>query len=557
MNVRKGFRHLQRYRKIATALMRNGFGYLVHELGLPDALPLFRSNEQQDIHKKTISERIRLILEELGPTFVKLGQIASTRPDLLPADMIAELKHLQDQVVPFSYEEVKQIVEDELGVPIEQLYLTFDQTPMASASIGQVHRAQLHDGTVVAVKVQRPRIAAVIETDLDMLAELARLAEKRLEWARNYRLQEIVEELARSLQAELDYTAEARNGVKFAAQCAKLNHVRVPALYPDYCSRKVLTMEFMSGIKLSEHGRLVEAGYDRTALAQQLASVILHQVLIEGLFHGDPHPGNVMVLENGDLGLMDFGMVGRLSSEMKQHFALLVIGLRNQSSKTILRAVFKMGIVPDDVDEAALRAEVDELRDKYYDVPLSEVSIGEAVNDLFSVAFRHRIRMPAELTLLGKTLLTMEGVVTELDPNFSIIDIAEPYGRKLFREQFNPVRIGRKWLEEMPDYMDLLTQVPLSLKSLSTLLQRGKVRVEITAPELNAFLHKMDRISNKMSLSIVLLSLSIIMAGLIIGSSIGNQESDLWNFPVIKVGLGIAGALVVWLIYAIMKSGRF
>jgi len=557
MNVKKGFRQLQRYRKIATALMRNGFGYLVHELGLPDALPMFRSGEDQDIHKKTLGERVRLMLEELGPTFVKLGQIASTRPDLLPADVITELQHLQDHVLPFSYEEAIQIIEDELGESIDTLFQTFEQTPMASASIGQVYRAVLPDGTVVAVKVQRPRIAALIETDLEMLTELARLAEKRLEWARNYGLYEVVEELARSLQKELDYTAEARNGIKIAAQSAKLNRVRVPALFSDYCTRRVLTMEYMSGIKLSELSRLEEEGYDRTALAQQLASVIFHQVLIDGFFHGDPHPGNVLALEDGAIGLIDFGMVGKLSPEMKQHFALLVIGLRNQSSKGILRAVSKMGIVPDDVDESALRADVDELRDKYYQVPLSEVSIGEAVNDLFTVAFRHRIRMPPELTLLGKTLLTMEGVVTELDPNFSIFDVAEPYGRRLFREQFSPRRLGKKWMEDIPEYLDLLTDIPLSLKNLSTLLQRGKVKVEVTAPELNAFLQKMDRITNKVSFSIVLLSLSILMAGLIIGSSLSHQKSELWSFPVIEIGLGIASFLVMWLIYSILRSGRF
>ncbi|SDC43698.1 ubiquinone biosynthesis protein [Paenibacillus sp. UNCCL117] len=557
MIVRRRLRHLQRFRKIAAALVRNGFGFVVHELGFSETVTFFRGGSQEDIHKKTVNERVRLILEELGPTFVKLGQIASTRPDLIPADLIAELEQLQDKVPPFSYEEAVRIIEEELGDSIGELFAEFEPHPVASASIGQVHKAKLPDGTVVAVKVQRPRITAMIEADLDILAELSRIAENRLEWAKLYRLGEIVEELTKSLRAELDYMAEARNGEKFADQCKRMEHVSVPEIYREYGSRKVLTMEFMTGIRLSEPALLDQAGIDRTLIASRLASAIFHQILVEGFFHGDPHPGNVLVLPDGRLGLLDFGMVGRLSPEMKKHFASLVIALRNQSSKGILRAITKMGIVPDDVNAVSLRADVDELRDKYYKIPFSQVRMGEAVNDLFGVAFRHRIRIPAEMTLLGKTLLTMEGVVTSLDPSFSVFDVAEPYGRRMFREQFDLGKLAKKWIEDTPDYMDLITEVPLSLKSLSTFVQRGKLRVEITAPELTALLNKMDRITNKMSFSIVLLSLSIIMVGLIIGSSMGHQESMLWRFPVIEIGLGIAAVLVLWLVYAIFKSGRF
>lgn len=557
MNVKKRIRHLERYRKIAIALVRNGFGYLVHELGLPDPVSYMRNSEDQEIHVRTIGERVRRLLEELGPTFVKLGQIASTRPDLLPPDVIRELEHLQDQVPPFSYDEAVHIVEDELGERITDLFLAFDETPMASASIGQVHQAKLKDGTIVAVKVQRPRIAALIETDLEMLREFANLAEKRLEWARNYRLSDVIAELARSLLAELDYTAEARNGMKFAIQCQRMKHVKVPAIYDEYCTRRVLTMEFIEGIKLSEHHRLEVLGFDRTVLANRFASIIFHQILIEGFFHADPHPGNTLVQSDGSLALIDFGMVGRLTAEMKQHFAMLVIALRNQSSKGVLRAIDKMGIVPDDVDESRLRADVDDLRDKYYQVPLSKVSMGEAVNDLFTVAFRHRIRIPSELTLLGKTLLTMEGVVTALDPSFRVFDVAEPYGRRLFIEKFNPKNILQHWIEDLPDYWDLLTGVPTSLKNLSTLLQKGKLRIEITIPELSDILKKMDRISNRVTFSIVLLSLSIIMVGLIVGSSVGHKATMLWNFPVIEIGLGISTVIVLWLILAIFRSGRF
>ncbi|MGI2293177.1 ABC1 kinase family protein [Paenibacillus sp. GXUN7292] len=557
MSMNKKIRHLQRYHHIAAALMRNGFGFLIHDLGLPNVILKFQKNDYEEKQKHSVWERIRHILEDLGPTYVKLGQIASTRPDLLPAELIMELQQLQDKVAPFPYDDVERIIKAELGASIDSLFQAFDKAPIASASIGQVHEARLWDGTAVAVKVQRPRIAANMATDLEMLKELAAIAERHFEWASSYRLQEVVAELARSLKEELDYSAEAENGKKFAKTCAKHENVHVPVIYSSYSTRKVLTMQLMKGIKLSDLESLTETGIDKSGLAYQYASLMLHQILIDGVFHGDPHPGNVLVLQDGSLCLLDFGMVGRLSINMKSHFASLVIALRNKSSKGILRAISKMGIVPEDADEDQLLADIDKLRDKYYEIPLSDVSIGESVNDLLAVAFRHQIRMPVELTVLGKALLTLEGVVTMLDPAISIIDVAEPYGRRLFLEQLNPVRIGLKWMEEIPDFIELLSQIPKNLKKLSTILQRGKLKLDITTPELAQVLNKMDQITNKISLSIVLLSFSIIMVGLIIGSAISNQHSEIWNFPIVEIGLSISGILALWLIFAIFRSGRF
>ncbi|WP_138495007.1 ABC1 kinase family protein [Paenibacillus pinistramenti] len=557
MKAGRRVRHLLRYRQIAAALVRNGFGYIAHELGFPEQLPFIGKKEAAP--SKTRGERVRLILEELGPTYIKIGQIASTRPDLLPADIVEELEKLQDHVPPFSYEEAAAIVEEELGASIEELFLDFSRVPLAAASIGQVHEAVLPDGARVAVKVQRPDVDKMMRIDLDILLELARAAEDRLEWAKRYRLREVADEIAKVLTEELDYTLEARNGEKIAAQNAPSGQikVRVPGLHWEYCTRRVLTMEFLTGIKLSDTKRLNAAGVDRRELARRIASLMFHQILVEGFFHGDPHPGNFLVLPGGELAMLDFGMAGRLSPGMKQHFATMVISLRNQSSKGILRAISAMGIVPEDADEARLFDDVEQLREKYYNVPLSKVRLGEAVNDLFKVAFRHRIVLPSELTLVGKALLTMEGVVTALDPEISIFDIAEPYGVRLLKERINPVNVFRKWSDKIPDYWDLLTDVPKNIKVLSGLVKKGKIRVELSAPELNSFLRRLDRVSNRLSFSIVLLSFSILMTGLIIASALSSQQSILWNFPVIEIGLIISGLLVFWLVYAIFRSGRF
>lgn len=555
--ISKRIRQLKRYRTIATAFARNGLGYIFHDMGLHDKFALFRHDEQKRIEAKSIGERIRLILEELGPTFVKLGQIASTRPDLIPPGILAELERLQDHVPPFSYREACLIIEEELGEAIGSLFLAFEEEPMAAASIGQVHRAVLKDGTVVAVKVQRPGILAGIETDLDILTDVARVAESRLEWAAAYRLGSMVEELAKALRTELDYTVEARNAERFGNQSKAMADVRIPAVWRNYSSKRVLTTTYIEGIKLSDKEQLQQAGIDLPSLAERFATIILHQVLIDGFFHGDPHPGNMLAQRDGSLVMLDFGMVGRLTPDAKNHFAAFVIALRNQSTKGVIRAISNMGVVPDDVNRDELYVDVDALRDKYYDVPFNQIHMGEAVQDLFAVALRHRIRIPAELTLLGKTLLTMEGVVLSLDPSFSVFNVAEPFGRKLFLEQINPVQKLKNWMEDVPDYVDLLQEIPVAAKELVSSMRHGRLKLEVSVPEIDSLMRRMDRISNRLSFSIVLLALSIVMVGLIISAALNHSQTLFWGIPIIEIGFVIALLMFLWLIYAILRSGRF
>ncbi|GAB7053572.1 MULTISPECIES: 2-polyprenylphenol 6-hydroxylase [unclassified Paenibacillus] len=557
--IGKRMRHISRYRDIAIALIRHGFGIVVEEIGFAQflSLPQRMFFEPKKKDPKTVGERIRLVLQELGPTFVKLGQIASTRPDLLPEEIIRELEKLQDRVPPFSFQEVRGIIQEELADEPDNIFQHFEDTPLAAASIGQVHQAVLRTGEKVAVKVQRPNIASVIETDLEILQDLAALAEHRLEWAARYQIRNMVDEFSKSLRAELDYTMESRNAEKIAKQFGNDPAIYVPKVFLEYSAKKVLTMEYVDGVKLNEPDKLKQYGYNPKNLAERLAKAIFHQIFNNGFFHGDPHPGNVLVLPGEVIAFIDFGMVGRLSPEMKYHFSSLVIALMRQSTDGVIKAILRMGLVPDDVNMAQLRGDVEQLREKYYGVPLSQISLGEAVNDLFRTAFRHSIRIPPDLTLLGKTLLTVEGVVEKLDPAFRIFDIAEPIGRQLLKERLHPKSVSVTVWNRVSDYGELLLDLPKHMKEVTSLIKQGRLRLEIAVPELDLFLKKLDRISNRLSFSIVLLSFSIIMVGVIIGSSLGRQSTLLWQFPAIEMGLGLAMIMFLWLLYSIFKSGRF
>lgn len=554
----KRIRHINRYREVATVLARNGFGLILEEMGLINLISFSKRilrKEEED--SKTLGQRLRNALEELGPTYIKIGQIASTRPDILPEHLIKELEKLQDQVPPFSFAEVSRIIEEELGAHPQVIYNYFEEEPLAAASIGQVHKAILKTGESVAVKVQRPNISETIETDLEILLDLAGLAERRLEWAALYHVRDMVEEFANSLRNELNYEIEGSNAERIGKQFQEDASIRIPKVYKEYSNKRVLTLEFIQGVKLSQFQTLEDLGYNRKGLAENLIKAMFKQILIEGFFHGDPHPGNIFVLPGPVIAFIDFGMIGRLSSDMKDHFASLVIGMMRRKTEDMIDAVFAMGIVPEDINRKVLYRDVDLLREKYLDVPLSEVQLGNAVNDLFKVAFKHRIIIPSDLVLLGKSLLSLEGIVEQMDPEISIIDIAEPFGEQLLKERLNPAFIAEKTWKHFRDYTELLLNLPKQAKEIFNSIQRGKIRVEIYLPELATFIRKLDRISNQLSFSILLLSFSIIMAGLVVASSLGNAPLVFWRIPAIEAGFFVAAMMFILLLISILRSGRF
>ncbi|MGI6127805.1 MAG: ABC1 kinase family protein [Planifilum sp.] len=556
--IGRRIRYMGRYREIAVALARHGFGFVVEELGLRSMLSLPKrlvtGSEPPD--PKTYGERIRLVLEDLGPTFIKLGQIASTRSDLFSEDILHELENLQDRISPFPFSEVRQTIERELG-PLEEIFSHFDETPLAAASIGQVHRAVLSSGEAVAVKVRRPFIETIVEADLEILRDLATIADHRFKWAARLQLRRVVEELAEALRTELDFTNEGHNAERIATQFTDDPSIRIPKIYWEYTRQNVLTMEFISGVKMTRGDELEETEHDRRALAERYVKAMLHQILIEGFFHADPHPGNLFILPGGSLAFIDFGLVGRLGPETKSHFISLILAMLRQNTEGVIRTLLRMGIVPEDTDMEQLWLDTDRLRDKYTGVPLSRIRLGDAIRDLFRVASRHQIRIPANLTLAGKAILVMEGVAARLHPDLNLMEIALPFGNRLIRERFSPRRLADRVWKSVADYGEMLTELPHDLQGLIRDLRRGRFRVQMEVSRLELFLNRLERISNRLTFSILLLAFSIIMTGLIIGLSLSNHPDLLLNSPAIQMGSAIALLMILWLIFSIFRSGRF
>lgn len=559
--IRKRIRRLKRYREIVNALVRHGFGFVIKDFGLFERFPLSKkmiAEHKKGLSNKTLGERIRMFLEELGPTFVKIGQVASTRYDLLPADVIAELENLQDHAQPFAFEIVEKIVEEELGDSIEHVFLEFNETPLAAASIGQVHKAVLKTGEHVAIKIQRPNLDAAIETDLEILKELANAAEQRTEWAARYHVRDIVDEFAKSLLEELDYTIEGRNAEKIGKQFKDDPKIMIPGVYWEYSTKRVLTMDYVTGIKLNEAEKLETLGVNRQVIAKRIVDSLLKQILIAGYFHGDPHPGNLLAGPDNTIIYLDFGSVGHLSPEMKDHVASLVIALMRKKTGDLMKTIIHMGIVPENINMTNLRADVDQLFEKYYDVALSAVSLKEVITDFFAVVYKYHIRIPSDLTLVGKTLLTMEGMVTKLDPELSILKVAEPFGRRLLMARYEPKNVAGHLWDQAVEMGDFFLEFPKTLTELTSLLKTGKMKQELSFAEKNFKINQLDRISNRISFSIGLLSFSIILTGIIIAAAVsGHPAMIIDKLPVTEIGLGIALILFVRLLISIFKSGRF
>jgi len=555
LKIHRRYRHLKRYRQIALVLMKYGFADLAARLNLGSYLRLGGRplRVRGAAEGASTARRIRMALEELGPTFVKLGQVLSTRSFLVPAELVAELALLQDQVRPEPFAALEEMLRTELPGGISSRFATFDTEPLASASIAQVHRARTTDGQEVVVKMQRPHIAALIEVDMEILLDLARLIERHVPESRQFEPVAMVEELARTTRRELDFLSEARNVELFARNCAQLPGVHVPAVFWELSTPRVLTLEYVDGVKISDVERLREMGVDLKELVRHGTDFVLKQVFEDGFFHADPHPGNLLVRSDGAIAPVDFGIMGRLDDQMLSLFADLLLAVTRRDVAFVFRIMGQLGIVPPGADERHLRVDIGEFIDRYYGMSLRKLRMKAVFDDAVAVLSRHRLRVPSNLVLLGKTLGAYEDIVEKLDPDFSFAAAIGPYARKLMWRQLEPGRITYQLGRSLRDLYQLALVLPHELESLLRRMASGKIGAELRHQGLENLIREIDRSSNRLSFSLIIAAL-IVASSMIITAGVG---PSLFGVSVLGLaGYLFAGLLGIWLVVAILRSGR-
>ncbi|MDD3031397.1 MAG: AarF/ABC1/UbiB kinase family protein [Atribacterota bacterium] len=556
--LKRGYKNINRLRQIINILIEYGFDYFVKQLGLiklPTKSEKILKLKPSKIDQTPLPMRVRLTLEELGPTFVKLGQILSTRPDIIPLKYIKELEKLQDKVPPFAYAQVEQIVHKELGANVSELFQSFEEKPFASASLGQVHKAILKEDKVkVVVKVQRPDMEKIIETDLDILFHLTRLAERHIPESRLYDPVGVAEEFAKTIRMELDYGTEGRNAERFRKNFEEEKTIYIPKVYWELSSKRILTMEYIDGIKINHLKELEEAGYDRKKLAENGAKSFMKQMLIDGFFHADPHPGNILVMENEIIGFMDFGMTGKIDEETKEKYVNLLIAVLESNSNKILTEILNLGFTSQEtIDTRSLKTDIADLLDQYYDKALKEIKLGEFITHLVQISIKYHIKMPAELALLGKSLLTIEGIGLALDPDFNLTEIAKPYVKDIILERKSPQHLLLKLSNDLSEFYNLMFLIPKQLSKTLKKMEEGIFKLELQHRGLENLINALDKATNR-------LSYSLILVAIIIGSSLIMQTEkgpQFMGFPVIGViGFLISGILGLGLVIMILRSGK-
>ncbi|MCB9591855.1 MAG: AarF/ABC1/UbiB kinase family protein [Sandaracinaceae bacterium] len=500
---------LGRLRQIVQVLIRHGFGEIVTRAGLGSLVP----GKTKDESKGTAAERIRLVVTDLGPSFVKLGQILSTRPDLIPLDIIEELKKLQDQVPPVPVAQILQQIQLELGAPVDQIYARFDPEPLASASIGQVHRATLQtaDGTrEVVVKVQRPNIKETIERDIDLLYWLAKAVERSIPESRTYQPVKLVTEFDRAITAELDFTLEAENAIKFGKNFQGHGEVRFPFIYKDASAKRVLTMEYFDGRKVYD---AIDEGFSGEKICKNTLGIIIKAIFEDGFFHADPHPGNFIILGAPGapvIGAIDLGLVGRLTPQMREKTIDLMIAAVQEDARGIADALYEIGTPTRKIDRKAFDAEVARLSERYIGKQLAEIQISRLIQDLGGGATRYGLEIPPDFLLVGKALMTVEGVGKEIYPELDVFEEMKPYFMRLMWARYSPERLTHDLVRTLTRISGAATDIPLQSQEILDDLRKGRLEVRTREPMLPI---SVDVLGRRVYSGLVVM-------GLLIGSSV-------------------------------------
>ncbi len=555
--IGRTYRNLNRYRQIISVLFKYGFGDIIDLLKIEQyieiGLQMISRNRRERLERLSRAARTRLAVEELGPTYIKLGQVLSTRPDLVPVDFIQELSKLQDEVPPFAFSEVKRIIGSELGKPADEVFEHLEESPLASASIGQVHKAFLGDGEPVAVKVQRPGIKKIVEVDLEIMLHLATLMERHIEEIALHRPVKIVEEFARTIEKEMDYTLEATSMERVAREFLGNPRVYIPKVFRETTTKRVLTTEFVDGIKVSDIDLLDSNGYDRKMITRRGADILLTQIFEQGFFHADPHPGNLFVLPHNVICLLDFGMMGTVDRTTREAFVELIESVVMKNEPRATQMLLKLTTWDEEPDVRGLEKDVSRFLGEHLYKPLKDIEIGKLLHHIMVLASRYQMRIPPELFLMMKALSTVEGVALVLDPEFDMIEHARPFVKSVKSARFSPGRLKGDLFSLFAQSYEFIHEFPKDLLEITRSLRQKKMTFVHEMKGLEKMLHTHDQISNR-------ISFSIIIGALIIGSAlivISNTPPLFYGISLIGIiGFLAAAVMGIWLLVAILKKGR-
>jgi ubiquinone biosynthesis protein len=528
-SITRTYRHFHRFQQILRVLVKYGFSDILTKLHLYQVIEkgfhLFRKRKKPEIMRLPRYERFRLALEELGPTFVKLGQLLSTRPDLVPPTLLEELERLQDKVPPFPIVEAKELIRAELVQPLEKIFSKFEEIPIAAASLGQVHCACLRNGDRVAVHIVE---------------------------AEGYDPVGIVKEFAKNIAKELDYTLEASNIERFAKNFKDEPAIYVPRVYRDYSTEKVLIMEYIDGIKISEMRKLKASGYDCKLIATRGAKLISKQIFEYGFFHGDPHPGNIFILPDNIVCFLDYGMMGRVDEEVKNDLASLVKAFIDKDVSETTHWFLK--IYPaKKVDLREFKLDTWEMLDRYHGVPLKQIELERVFRQVLYLVEKHHLKIPPDLFLLNKALVYLEGIGRSLDPDFNTVEQIQPFIKEIILKKFSPGTVAHKWKKSLFEFFTLFQEFPQEIRTVFSLLKTGEMKIKFEHKGLEPFIGKQDQVSNR-------LAFAIIAAALIIGSALivlSKTPPLIFSIPVIGLaGFLVAAFMGLWLLIAIFRSGK-